>query len=150
MPNTNGILDELPQSSTERFLRALILGDTTDLPLPQSRIDYYLLAAITKNKDNLPLSQSRIDEYLKELVNVIVDSEGKVITIDDPDEMDALLIEENEGKVYMYIGETTDTYINGDIYIVTENNFGQLFLTSDGKEFVTSDGKHLIVKPEVN
>lgn len=36
-------------------------------------------------------------------------------------EMDALLISENIGKVYRYIGEDTDKYINGDLYEVEES-----------------------------
>lgn len=35
-------------------------------------------------------------------------------------EMDALLVSENVGNYYKYIGESTDNYINGDIYMVEE------------------------------
>jgi len=36
-------------------------------------------------------------------------------------EMEALLIQDNIGKIYRYTGTTSETYINGDIYIVEES-----------------------------
>lgn len=41
-----------------------------------------------------------------------------VADIDTPDKMAALLVAENEGNVYKYIGTTTSDYINGDLYAV--------------------------------
>ena len=51
-------------------------------------------------------------------VNVSSGSSGKPIEISSSEEMDALLIDENIGKIYLYMGETTETYTNGKIYIV--------------------------------
>jgi hypothetical protein len=34
--------------------------------------------------------------------------------------MDALLVTENIGKVYKYTGATTETYTNGELYLVGE------------------------------
>lgn len=45
---------------------------------------------------------------------------GLPIEISTAEEMDALLIEANIGKIYKYVGETTEKYIKDNIYIVTE------------------------------
>ena len=42
------------------------------------------------------------------------------IDIGTESEMNALLISENVGKVYRFIGESTDNYISGDFYVVEE------------------------------
>lgn len=41
--------------------------------------------------------------------------------INSATEMTKLLASENIGSVYKYVGETTEKYINGDIYVVEEN-----------------------------
>lgn len=41
-----------------------------------------------------------------------------VANIDTADKMAALLVAENEGNVYKYVGTTTADYINGDLYAV--------------------------------
>ena len=41
-----------------------------------------------------------------------------IIEIDNPDEMAALLTEDNIGKVYKYVGESNGTFENGEIYVV--------------------------------
>lgn len=41
-----------------------------------------------------------------------------VANIDTADKMAALLVAENEGNVYKYVGTTTTDYINGDLYVV--------------------------------
>ena len=41
-----------------------------------------------------------------------------VANIDTADKMTALLVAENEGNVYKYVGTTTSDYINGDLYVV--------------------------------
>mgnify|MGYP002672554163 CR=1 FL=1 len=43
-----------------------------------------------------------------------------VADIDTADKMAALLVAENEGNVYKYVGTTTSDYVNGDLYIVEE------------------------------
>ena len=40
--------------------------------------------------------------------------------IDSAEAMTALLVEENVGNMYKYLGDTTDDYVNGDIYIVEQ------------------------------
>ncbi len=45
---------------------------------------------------------------------------NSVTEISSASEMDALLIPENIGKYYKYVGETNDTYTNGEIYCVEE------------------------------
>lgn len=41
-----------------------------------------------------------------------------IIEIDNPDEMAALLTEDNIGKIYKYVGESNGTFENGEIYVV--------------------------------
>ena len=43
-----------------------------------------------------------------------------VADIDTADKMATLLVAENEGNVYKYVGTTTSDYINGDLYAVEE------------------------------
>lgn len=47
-----------------------------------------------------------------------------VADIDTADKMTALLVAENEGNVYKYVGTTTTDYINGDLYVVEKINSG--------------------------
>lgn len=47
-----------------------------------------------------------------------------VADIDTADKMTALLVAENEGNVYKYVGTTTSDYINGDLYVVEKINSG--------------------------
>ena len=44
--------------------------------------------------------------------------QGSAQEIATAEEMDALLVEDNVGNVYKYVGESTSDYINGDIYVV--------------------------------
>lgn len=55
--------------------------------------------------------------YKFAMVNV---EKGKPIEIEDPIEMEAVLVSENIGKIYKYIGETNETYTNNNLYEVTE------------------------------
>ena len=41
--------------------------------------------------------------------------------IESEEAMNALLVAENVGNAYRFIGETTENYINGDIYVVEDN-----------------------------
>lgn len=64
-------------------------------------------------------------KYCKEDISVSVDenaliTNGTPIEVATVDEMNAMLVEANIGKVYKYTGETNDTYTNGELYIVGE------------------------------
>lgn len=61
------------------------------------------------------------DKILIDTLNISVPStgsSGEPIEISTATEMEAILTDTNIGKVYIYIGETTDDYTYGDIYIV--------------------------------
>ena len=47
-------------------------------------------------------------------------SEGRPIELTTSAEMDAVLVSENIGKIYKYVGETNDTFTNGNLYQVME------------------------------
>lgn len=49
------------------------------------------------------------------------DSVGLPINISLPEEMDAVLAAANVGKIYRYVGESTENYINGEYYRVKED-----------------------------
>lgn len=51
-------------------------------------------------------------------VNVSVPSSGGITNVSTADEMTALLVSENVGKVYRFTGTTDSTYTNGDLYEV--------------------------------
>lgn len=63
-------------------------------------------------------------KYCPEDISVSVDESilggGTPIEVATPEAMDALLVTENIGKVYKYVGTTDDTYTNGELYIVGE------------------------------
>ena len=50
------------------------------------------------------------------------DEKSKPIEISASIEMDSLLVAENVGKTYKFVGTTDKKYVNGDIYIVEESN----------------------------
>lgn len=45
---------------------------------------------------------------------------GFPIELSTPEEMEAVLVSENIGKIYKYVGETNETFTNGNLYQVTE------------------------------
>lgn len=47
-------------------------------------------------------------------------SVGSAIEVATAEEMDAVLIAENIGKIYQYVGTTDETYTNGKLYRVVE------------------------------
>lgn len=68
----------------------------------------------------LPITDNGIyvvTDYHKVDVNVPT---GTPIEVTTGEEMEALLVEENIGKIYKYVGTTTDVYTNGELYIVGE------------------------------
>lgn len=50
------------------------------------------------------------------------DDKSKPIEISTSEEMDALLIASNVGKIYKFVGTTDEKYVNGDIYLVEDTN----------------------------
>lgn len=74
------------------------------------------------------------DKYLTDNIKVSVDiphyggevtgneeaPEIEILNIESPDDMNTLLTYENIGKVYRYVGETTEDYVNGALYEVAE------------------------------
>ena len=46
--------------------------------------------------------------------------EGKPMKIATAEEMNAVLVSQNVGKVYLFVGTTDANYTNGDLYVVEE------------------------------
>lgn len=64
-------------------------------------------------------------KYCAEDIAVTIDesllgSSGSPIELSTPEEMEAVLVAENIGKIYKYVGETNETFTNGNLYQVTE------------------------------
>lgn len=76
------------------------------------------IADATKAKSNITtkLTPAQIAEKINNLTIVA--------NIDTADKMATLLVAENEGNVYKYVGTTTADYINGDLYAVEKVNSG--------------------------
>ena len=56
-------------------------------------------------------------------INVNVEGSGETgtaITVSSSTDMDALLVEENVGKIYKFVGVTDEKYTNGQYYIIEE------------------------------
>lgn len=47
---------------------------------------------------------------------------GLPIEISRSEEMQAVLVAENVGKIYKYVGETNETYSNGNLYQIVEES----------------------------
>lgn len=45
---------------------------------------------------------------------------NSIAQVETSEEMNALLVSENIGKIYQYTGVTNDTYTNGELYQVVE------------------------------
>ena len=58
--------------------------------------------------------------FLDDIDKKIQESLGLPINIATASAMDAVLVSANVGKVYKYIGTTTDKYTNGNLYLVEE------------------------------
>ena len=60
-----------------------------------------------------------VTNYAVASVNVPL-QDGVPQEVATPEAMDALLVVENVGKVYLYTGESNDDYTNGNLYLVEE------------------------------
>ena len=67
-----------------------------------------------RSDDDLIPVQTMAEEILN------IRTGGGITDIGTEEEMNALLVSENIGNIYRFVGETTDMYVNGDIYIVEE------------------------------
>lgn len=61
-----------------------------------------------------------IDEKGDILSLNFVDNSGTPIEISTVEQMENKLISENIGKIYKYVGETNETYTNGEYYEVID------------------------------
>lgn len=64
-------------------------------------------------------------KYVADDIYVVLDDAlknqfGSPIELSTPEEMEAVLVSENIGKIYKYVGETNETFTNGNLYQVTE------------------------------
>lgn len=71
---------------------------------------------LTSNGNNISPQSVEAPAMLMAAAN----NQNSITEIYSASEMDALLIPENVGKYYKYVGETNDTYTNGEIYCVEE------------------------------
>lgn len=55
-----------------------------------------------------------------QLKDLIASISGGIKDIPSEEELDAQLTEENIGKAYRFVGESTSKYIQNDIYVVEE------------------------------
>lgn len=73
------------------------------------------IADAIRNKIN---SQETITPSL--MADKILNINGGIQNISTETEMNSLLNSNNVGKVYKFVGETTNTYVKDDLYIVEE------------------------------
>ena len=79
-------------------------------------------------KGNLEITVNGIEDvsnYATVTVNVPTSSVGgdiAVIDVANQSAMELLLVEENIGKIYRYTGETNETFINGALYQVAQED----------------------------
>lgn len=92
----------------------------------QSRVEECLVACINKTgKAGCSCEpQSRVEELLQvhaeQCANMSGGGDGTAMLVSTAEEMDTLLVEENLGKIYKFVGVTDETYTNGQYYIIEE------------------------------
>ena len=112
----------MEKSNLEYLLEQLINGEGLTDFVPRSRMEEHLLAIINNTGiENLGSPRSRAEVLLQVLAEQGVGGGGAIIEISTAEEMDALLVAENVGKIYKYIGETNEKYTNGVLYMVEED-----------------------------
>lgn len=114
----------------EYLLQKLIKGEKIKDWNSLSRLESYLLACINKGGiEQLGLPLNRLEVLLHALYEQMKNNSGsgegsgttgEPIQVSTPNEMDSYLTEENVGKVFKYIGESNETYIQNEIYIIEE------------------------------
>lgn len=82
------------------------------------------------------------DEGFDGLSKVTVSVAGSAVptTVSTEAEMTALLESGEVGGVYMYVGETTETYENGALYVLEEEAVATITFTIDGTSYQAEDG----------
>lgn len=69
---------------------------------------------LTSNGSNISPQSVEAPAMLMAAAN----NQNSITEIYSASEMDSVLTDENVGKYYKYMGETTDTYTHGEIYCV--------------------------------
>ena len=107
-----------------------------------------LLETKTKMKENIIASGGTINDdtpFIEYVKYVSGSSEGGAsgyaIEVSTHEEMDALLVEANLNKLYKYVGESDDTYVNGQYYIIVESDTVQFQPLSAGSGVVKIERK---------
>lgn len=73
------------------------------------------------NGITLHTKKSLVEDDIKiKLDDSIFESVGKPIELATNEEMEAVLVADNIGKIYKYVGETNETFTNGNLYQVME------------------------------
>jgi len=77
-------------------------------------------------------------KYLED--NIVIEAEGGIQDISTAAEMDALIVPENDGKMYRYVGTSTSSYINGRYYKVVVGE--SITIETVGNYGFTEDSAH--------
>lgn len=64
--------------------------------------------------------------FATEIENMETGASGEPIEVASAAEMDALLVEENMGKIYKYVGSNTETYFQNNLYEVVDSDAASL------------------------
>jgi hypothetical protein len=91
------------------------------------------------------------DKYTQDTIYLVQDSENPIFEDEIKDiateaEMDAVLVEENIGKFFVYVGETTDKYTNNMFILI---HFSQRYDNSELVEFFNKKAKPNVI-PWIN
>lgn len=97
-----------------------VLGSPITLTSKQKTVKNYIISSseltaiadATKVKADITTKLTPV-QIAEKINNLTI-----VADIDTADKMATLLVAENEGNVYKYVGTTTTDYINGDLYVV--------------------------------
>ena len=117
----------MEKTRLEELLGALNAGEPIEYDC-KSRLEEHLVACINKTgKDGLGDPKCRAEELLQVHAEQMKNGtggasiiNGYAIDVYSADKMDSLLLEQNTGKIYRFVGESDDTYTNGQYYIIEE------------------------------
>lgn len=81
---------------------------------------------IDKTNEDVKVEFEDKDTSLAKKYKVLIDFKDKInivsgiIEVDTTKKMNSSIIKENVGKIYRYVGETNEKYVNGALYLIEE------------------------------
>lgn len=123
--------NELPSDTTGLMIDSYAGGiniynstETNDEKINLQLSGYIDVSLNDSHPENIITSENLTPENIKKDVNILgtvgTFEGGTPIELSTSEEMEAVLVADNIGKIYKYVGETNETFTNGNLYQVME------------------------------